>query len=86
MREVAGVYHVAGSGGASRYELVRELVAMLPAAELVIEPVHSDEFPTVAPRPMDTRLNCERAARTFGVVMKPWREDLAAFVRQMTAR
>lgn len=77
-REAGGVYHLAGSGSASRYELVQAALAeaadLLDPVELI--PVQASAFPQKAPRPMRTPLACGKFERRFALRLAPWRHGL----------
>jgi dTDP-4-dehydrorhamnose reductase len=76
-----GIYHLAGGGSASRYELAKAAVELDPhrSAHRVrsIEPIAAAEFPLPARRPDRTSLDCSRSQKTWGVALPPWREALA---------
>jgi dTDP-4-dehydrorhamnose reductase len=74
-----GVYHLAGSGSASWWELARAAVDVWGHPELPIEKVATAEFPRPAPRPAWSVLDSGRAERA-GVHMPPWREGLRAYL------
>lgn len=78
--EARGVYHVAGEGGTSRYELAKAAIELDPArAEHKVrslEPIASSEFPAAAARPSQATLDCSRFADRFGIRLPPWRESL----------
>lgn len=73
-----GVFHLAGSGQASRFELAE---ATLQAAGLKVEAerARAADFPAPAPRPRNTTLNCSLAV-SLGVSLPPWREGIRAHV------
>jgi len=75
-----GVYHFAGVGEASRFELASAIVDM--AADRLgrspeILPIRTSQYPTPAARAADTRLDCTAVVREFGVELRPWRQALA---------
>jgi dTDP-4-dehydrorhamnose reductase len=74
-----GIYHVAGSGTATWWELARAAVDAWGHPELPIEKVATHEFPRPAPRPAWSVLDLGKAARA-GVHMPPWREGLRAYL------
>ena len=78
-RGATGVYHLAGSGRCSRYEMAEEIVQAAGLATRLV-PVSGDVFPTKAVRPRNSVLSIEKARR-LGVDMPPWRESLRAYVR-----
>jgi dTDP-4-dehydrorhamnose reductase len=81
-REVTpyGIYHFAGAGEASWFEFATAIVGMA-SPRLVkspqIVPIQTNDYPTPAIRPLDTRLNCLAVTRKFDVKMRPWRDALA---------
>jgi dTDP-4-dehydrorhamnose reductase len=42
----------------------------------VVEPISTEQWPTKAKRPLDSRLDCEKLSWTFGVRLPPWRDGL----------
>ncbi len=76
-RERAGLYHLAGSGYASRLAWAREIISLggLENPPLV-EAAKSVEFPTPAQRPLFSALDCSKFETTFGLYLPPWREAL----------
>ena len=83
---LGATYHLAGSGGASWFDLAaatmeecRRLGA--PAAE--VRPIGSSEWPTRASRPHNSILDCSRCERDFGFQLRPWREWLPAIVQRI---
>lgn len=73
-----GLYHLAGAGSCSRFELA-EAVLELAGLAAAIEPVSAAEFATRAARPANSVLDCSKAA-ALGVTMPPWRDALARFI------
>lgn len=77
----SGVFHLAGGGSCTRYELATE-VLRLAGLEVEIEPVTSDAFPTKAARPKNSVLDCGKAAG-LGVELPGWGEGLAEHVLEI---
>ena len=75
--EAYGTYHLAGQGGASRWELVNELFRNLEIATPVL-PVSHLEFPVAARRPSYSVLTSARNPR---VELPPWQEGVKEFAR-----
>lgn len=83
-----GLYHLAGSGEASWAELAEEVMAELAAAGMPsasIRRIATSGYPTRAPRPADSRLDCSRAARELGLVLPDWRSSCRAAVAAIRA-
>lgn len=81
-----GVYHAAGSGTASWYEVAREILDCSQAAGgpvTSLAPIGTEGYPTRARRPANSRLNCSKLARAFGVTQPDWREGVAACVTRL---
>ncbi len=72
-----GTYHFAGQPAVSRYEWASELLKA-SGCECELVPVGSEAFPTVAPRPRDSSLDCGRVVGAFGVAPPSWRDGLVS--------
>ena len=79
--DAGGLYHLAGSGSCSRFELAQRIVE-LAGLDTPIEPVTSDAFPSKAQRPMNSVLDCSKAAG-LGVTMPEWSDALERFMREL---
>lgn len=75
--EAYGIYHLAGRGGASRWDLVSALFRLAGLATPVI-PVSSLEFPAPAPRPSYSVLTTIQDPR---IELPPWEEGVCEFAR-----
>jgi len=75
-----GVYHLGGSGAASRLEIAREVMAADPRAgehvTRMVLPVSAAEFGAIARRPKYSALSNARTARRFGIELDPWRQEI----------
>jgi dTDP-4-dehydrorhamnose reductase len=84
--EARGVYHLAGDGIASRFELAQAVVADDPKAQehrlKTLEPIGASEYPLPAARPAYAPLDCTKMKQRFGIALPPWREALARSLRQ----
>lgn len=80
VKDHRGLYHLAGSGSASRLEWAEEILRCDPQrAEQVtreVKPALTSEFPSPAVRPLYSPLNCELFGKTFGLRLPPWQEAL----------
>jgi dTDP-4-dehydrorhamnose reductase len=74
-----GLFHVAGYGSCSRFEMAEEIVAAAGSA-VRVTPVPRGTFPTRAMRPANSVL-CVEKARRAGVELPCWRDSLKAYVR-----
>ena len=83
-----GVYHFAGAGDASWFELATAIVEMSAgrrAKAVQVVPIRTSEYPTAATRPRDSRLDCTAIVRAFGVSLRSWREALEETIDRLLA-
>jgi dTDP-4-dehydrorhamnose reductase len=73
--EWQGVYHLAGGGAASRWELVVEALGHAKLGARVAQASVAD-FPGSAIRPRFSALDCSRAEERFGLRLPDWRDGV----------
>lgn len=83
---LTGIYHCAGTGettwcGFARHVLAVSREAGGPFADVV--PIRSDQWPTKAARPVNSRLDCSKFARDFGWRAPEWRCSVSGVVRRL---
>lgn len=75
-----GVYHMAGPGFVSWHGFATAIRELDPIQEeLVVRsivPVPSSTYPTKAVRPLNSRLDCDKLQRDFGLRLPSWRTQL----------
>jgi dTDP-4-dehydrorhamnose reductase len=80
LRDHRGLYHVAGSGYASRLEWAKKIIELDPnkGEQKVrqILPALTSEFPTPARRPLFSVLDCSLFQTTFDMPLPHWEDDL----------
>jgi dTDP-4-dehydrorhamnose reductase len=84
-----GTYHFAGQGDATWFEFAEEIVASQVAftgKRPALKAITSEEFPTPARRPRNSRLNSDLFASVFGVRALPWRARTRSIVETIFAR
>jgi dTDP-4-dehydrorhamnose reductase len=78
--DLCGIYHLAGSGVASRLEWAQAILELAPQPEnqmaKEVQPALSSDFPTPARRPLYSALNCEKFTKIFGLQLPRWEEAL----------
>ncbi len=82
----AGVYHAAGAGSTSWHGLasaVFEQAVLLRVTPPHIAAIATADWPTPAQRPADSRLDCAKLARTFGLALPPWRATLPSILAEI---
>ena len=76
-----GIYHLCGAGACSWFEFAQTIFASarVRGAALAVrsvKPVVSADYPTAAPRPLNSRLRTAKAQIAFGIALPHWRDDL----------
>lgn len=72
---VWGITHIAGSGTTTWFDFATEILARAANGERPIpkiRPIESQDYPTPARRPLNSRLDCTRADVVFGVRLPHW--------------
>ena len=86
--EYAGVFHAAGEGWTTWHGLavaVFEASGALGGKVPTVDAIRTADWPTPAKRPADSRLDCGKLARVFGVRQPDWRESLRRTVGALSA-
>ena len=80
-----GVYHLTAQGETSWFGFAGAIADHLRAdgkACARLLPIPSCEYPTPARRPLNSRLDCSKLARDWGVRLPDWRDGLDECLRQ----
>ena len=77
--EFGGVFHAAGAGGTTWHAFA--VAALTDAARYgrpmpEVQAITTADWPTPAQRPADSRLDCTKLDRVFGVRLPPWQDSL----------
>lgn len=81
-----GVYHAAGKGAASWYDVAREALAAsepLAGFSVGLEPISSADYPTRAGRPTNATLDCSKLEQAFGVHLPAWQIGIRECVERL---
>ncbi|TAM10508.1 MAG: NAD(P)-dependent oxidoreductase, partial [Nevskiaceae bacterium] len=83
-----GIYHYAGTPDTTWYGFATEIVARGQAAGLLqrtlpVHPITTAEYPTPAPRPRNSRLDCGRLETEFGFQRPQWSRALDDVIMHM---
>lgn len=77
-----GLYHFAGAPDVSWADFARDIFARAGLTCEVADIATSD-YPTPARRPMNSRLDCGRIERDFGIRRPDWRQGLAEVLAEL---
>jgi dTDP-4-dehydrorhamnose reductase len=76
---LAGVYHAAGSGATTWHGFAEAVFARAERHGLTrptVTPIATADWPTPARRPPDSRLDCGKLHRAFGLRLPEWRDSV----------
>jgi dTDP-4-dehydrorhamnose reductase len=81
----AGVYHCCGAGEVSWWGFAKAIVehTKAPLKVKTIHPIATEEFPTPAKRPKNSRMSMAKLEQHFGVKMPMWNEGLEVCLKDM---
>ncbi|NHO16511.1 dTDP-4-dehydrorhamnose reductase [Acetobacter peroxydans] len=82
----AGIYHACGTGAATWYELATHVLREatlygLPMPEII--PITTQDWPTPALRPADTRLDTHKLQQVFGITLPHWHKSTSTVVHEI---
>ncbi|MEO7403725.1 MAG: dTDP-4-dehydrorhamnose reductase [Burkholderiales bacterium] len=77
-----GVFHATAADSTSWFEFAQAIVRA-SALSTSIVPITTAEFPRPAKRPSNSRLDCARLKRTYGIELPSWQSGLAQCLAEM---
>jgi dTDP-4-dehydrorhamnose reductase len=87
--ELGGTYHVAAAGETSRFDYACFVIdhalalgARLKAGREQVRAVSSAAYASVARRPLNSLLACDKLERTFALRMPPWQAGVRRMLRE----
>ena len=80
-----GVYHAAGAGGASWYEMARAVMASSSERQPSLRPISTAGYPTPAKRPAFTELDCSKLKERTGLSLPSWQSGLSDCLVRLSA-
>jgi dTDP-4-dehydrorhamnose reductase len=83
-----GLFHFAGRGETSWADFAAAIFSFLGAKGLkrpALTYISSADYPTLAKRPLNSRLNCTKLARIHGIESIPWQHSLALCLERLIA-
>ena len=80
--DLGGIYHFASTPDTSWAGFAQAIFAHLPKAPRVHK-IPTMDYPTPAQRPMNSRLDCRKITKSFGIKRPDWQADLADVMAQL---
>jgi dTDP-4-dehydrorhamnose reductase len=84
------LFNLTASGATSWHGFAKAILedatryALLPAQHLPqLKPIPSEEYPTLAARPKNSRLAVDRISKRFGIALPDWKQGLARCIEEM---
>lgn len=71
----SGIYHFSGAPDVTWAEFAREIFAQT-GNPIPVQDIETNEFPTPAKRPANSRLDCATTQSVFGITRPDWRVEL----------
>jgi dTDP-4-dehydrorhamnose reductase len=87
--QLRGIFHLTGSGETSWADFASAIFAFLAAKGLPkpeLTPIASTEYPTPARRPANSRLNCAKLVRVYGIELPSWRDSLGICLERILSQ
>lgn len=83
-----GIFHVAGHGEGSWADFANTIfdeTARRGGKRVAVNPITTAEYPTPAARPMNSRLDCSKLQKAYGLRMPDWQESVRRCVGQLAS-
>lgn len=80
-----GVYHLTTSGEVSWFGFAQAILtrSAQPPPRPRLIPIAAKDYPSIAQRPANSRLDCRRLSQTLGIAMPPWQQGLEECLHQL---
>lgn len=86
----SGIYNLVASGETNWFDYARYVIQQskalkpdLPWKVTNIVPVSSSEYPSLAKRPLNSRLSTKKLQKVFGIVLPPWQQGVNRMLAEM---
>jgi len=84
--ELRGIFHMTGSRDATWAEFAEAIFAQsaaLGGPTAKVRQIRTEDYPTIARRPLNSRLNSDKLAQVHGVRLPEWQSSLKAVVERL---
>lgn len=89
VKRFGGIYHLAAAGKTTWYGFASAIFAGWGARGgrvPIVEAITSRDYVTPARRPVNSQLDCSKAANIFGVRLRPWRQALESCLDELAIK
>ena len=77
-----GTYHFSGMPNVSWYQFANAIFEQA-GRNTIVQPVRTSEYPTLAPRPLNSRLDCNLLKEVFNISRPYWRDGLEDIIKEL---
>lgn len=77
-----GIYHYTGQPDVSWFQFAKQIFEKA-GARIVANPILTSDYPTPAPRPLNSRLNCSTTKEVFGISRPFWYDALENILKEL---
>jgi len=77
-----GVYHFSGFPDVSWFSFASSIFE-LSGRKTIVSPIKTSDYPTLAKRPLNSRLDCSLTTSTFGVTRPSWRSGISEIISDL---
>jgi dTDP-4-dehydrorhamnose reductase len=77
-----GIYHYTGQPDVSWFQFAKQIFEKA-GARTVTTPILTSDYPTPAPRPLNSRLNCSTMKEVFGISRPFWYDALENILKEL---
>ena len=82
-KDKTGIYHFSNEGVCSWYDFTKMIAQYSGQTHCIIQPCHSDEFPSPVKRPAFSVLDKTKIKQTFGINAPYWTDSLKACINNL---
>lgn len=82
----AGIYHATNSGACSWFDFAKEILSGSGIQALDLTPVRTEDYPTPAKRPANSRLADTRLGALGVAPLPPWQDALGRYLAEAASR
>ena len=77
-----GIYHYTGQPDVSWFQFAKQIFEQA-GARTIATPILTSDYPTPAPRPLNSRLNCSTTKEVFGISRPFWYDALENILKEL---
>ena len=77
-----GTYHFSGTPNVSWYEFA-DTIFKMAGRKVILTPISTYDYPTLAKRPFNSRMDCDAILKTFGIPRPDWRKGLSDIIKDL---